>query len=52
MKIYLIWLIGVITWNFAVPNAAPIEYFVVAILLSFLNISLKKLLNNFYSAEK
>ena len=52
MKIYLIWLIGVIVWNFAVPNAAPIEDVVVAILLSFLNISLKKLLNNYYSAEK
>jgi|TARA_B110000037_G_scaffold190652_1_gene223693 hypothetical protein len=52
MKIYLIWLIGVIVWNFAVPNAAPIEDVIVAILLSFLNIGLKKLLNNYYSAEK
>ena len=44
MKIYLIWLIGVITWNFAVPNAAPIEDVVVAILLSFLSIGLKKII--------
>jgi|TARA_B110000263_G_scaffold97815_1_gene85454 hypothetical protein len=44
MKIYLIWLIGVITWNFAVPNAAPIEDVVVAILLSFLSIALKKII--------
>ena len=42
--IYLIWLIGVITWNFAVPNAAPIEDVVVAILLSFLSIALKKII--------
>ena len=42
MKIYLIWLIGVITWNFAVPDAAPIEDFLVAIFLSFLSIALKK----------
>ena len=52
MKIYLIWLIGVIVWNFAVPNAEPIEDVAVAILLSFLSIGLKKLLNNHYSAEK
>ena len=44
MKIYLIWLIGVITWNFAVPNATPIEDVVVAIALSFLSIGLKKII--------
>ena len=44
MKIYLIWLIGVITWNFTVPGAAPIEDVLVAILLSFLSIWLKKIL--------
>ena len=44
MKIYLIWLIGVIVWNFAVPNAAPIADVVVAILLSFLSIVLKKII--------
>ena len=44
MKIYLIWLISVILWNFAVPNAAPIEDVVVAILLSFLSIGLKKVI--------
>ena len=43
MNVYLIWLIGVIVWNFAVPNAAPIED-VVAILLSFLSIGLKKII--------
>ena len=44
MKIYLIWLISVIVWNFAVPNTAPIEAVVVAILLSFLSIGFKKII--------
>jgi len=42
MKVYIIWLIGVIAWNFGVPGAAPREDVVVAILLSFLSIGLKK----------
>ena len=44
MKIYIIWLIGVILWNFGFPNAQPIEDVIVAILLSFLSIGLKKYL--------
>jgi hypothetical protein len=44
MKVYIIWLIGVVLWNFGVPGAAPIEDVLVAILLSFLNIGLKKIL--------
>ena len=44
MKVYIVWLIGVILWNFAVPNAAPIEDVVVAIVLSFLSIGLKKII--------
>ena len=35
---------GVIIWNFAVPTAAPIADVLVAILLSFLSIGLKKIL--------
>ncbi len=42
MKIYLIWLIGVVIWNFGVPKASPLEDVIVAILLSFLTIVLKK----------
>jgi len=42
MKVYIIWLFGVIAWNFLVPSAAPIEDVIVAVLLSFLSISLKK----------
>ena len=52
MKIYLIWLIGVVIWNFAVPGATPIEDVLFAVLLSFLSIRLKKIQKNFYSSEK
>jgi len=44
MKIYTIWLIGVILWNFGFPHAAPIADVIAAILLSFLSIGLKKYL--------
>jgi len=44
MKIYIIWLIGVVIWNFGFPNALPIEDVVIAILLSFLSIGLKRYL--------
>ena len=42
MKIYIIWLIGVIIWNYGFPNASPLEDVVVAIILSFISIVLKK----------
>tara|TARA_B110000967_G_scaffold172441_1_gene183496 strand:- start:31 stop:213 length:183 start_codon:yes stop_codon:yes gene_type:complete len=48
MKIYLIWLMGVTTWNFTLPTATPIEDVLVAILLSFLTITLKKILKYFF----
>ena len=44
MKVYIIWLIGVVIWNFGFPNALPIEDVIVAIILSFLSIGLKKYL--------
>ena len=44
MKVYIIWLIGVIVWNFGFPNALPIYDVILAILLSFLSIGLKKYL--------
>jgi len=45
MKIYIIWLIGVIIWNFGVPDASPMEDVIVAIILSFLSLGLKKYTN-------
>ena len=45
MKIYIIWLISVIIWNFGVPDASPMEDVIVAIILSFLSLGLKKYTN-------
>tara|TARA_Y100001970_G_C13994682_1_gene730088 strand:- start:227 stop:367 length:141 start_codon:yes stop_codon:yes gene_type:complete len=42
MKIYIIWLFGVILWNFGVPDASPLEDVIVAIVLSLLTMALKK----------
>jgi len=42
MKVYITWLIGVILWNFGFPNATPTEDVIVAIILSFLSMGLKK----------
>ena len=44
MIIYIIWLIGVISWNFGFPGATPLEDVLVAIALSFLSMGLKKYL--------
>ena len=44
MKIYVIWLIVVIIWNFGFPSALPIEDVIAAILLSFLSMGLNKYL--------
>jgi len=35
MKIYLIWLFGVIVWNYGVPQATPLQDVLAAIALSF-----------------
>ena len=42
MKIYVFWLTSVIIWNFGFPNASPIADVIVAILLSFMSMGLKK----------
>jgi len=44
IKIYIIWLIGVIIWNFGFPNAIPLADVIAAILLSFLSLILNKYL--------
>ena len=44
MIIYIIWLIGIILWNFGVPDASPLEDVLVAVALSFLSMSLNKYL--------
>jgi len=42
MKIYIIWLAGVILWNFGFPKATPLEDVIVAVILSFVSVGLKK----------
>tara|TARA_B100001029_G_scaffold129749_1_gene108702 strand:+ start:427 stop:627 length:201 start_codon:yes stop_codon:yes gene_type:complete len=46
MKVFIIWLIGVILWNFGYPSASPIEDVVVAVILSFVSMYLKKFIKN------
>ena len=44
MMIYIIWLVGVIIWNYGFPQATPLEDVLVAVILSFFSILLKKYL--------
>ena len=44
MKIYIIWLIGIVIWNFGYPTAKPIEDVLAAVVLSFISIGLEKYL--------
>jgi hypothetical protein len=46
MKVFIIWLIGVILWNFGYPSASPIEDVIAAVVLSFISIYLKKIIKN------
>jgi|TARA_B100000242_G_C42794634_1_gene369689 hypothetical protein len=42
MKVFIIWLIGVILWNFGYPSASPFEDVIAAVVLSFISMYLKK----------
>ena len=44
MKIYLIWLIGIILLNYGYPEATPLMDVLAAIILSILSFGLKKYL--------
>jgi len=46
MKVFIIWLIGVILWNFGYPSASPLEDVIAAVILSFVSIYLKKFIKN------
>ena len=37
LKIFLIWLLLIVLWNFGFPNASPLFDVIMAILLSFLS---------------
>jgi len=41
-KIFLLWFVLVIIWNFGVPGARPIHDVLVAVVLSFLSTLLNK----------
>ena len=43
-KIYLIWLVGIIAWNYGFPQATPFIDVMATVALSFLSIGLKKYL--------
>ena len=43
-KIYLIWLVGIIAWNYALPQASPLLDVLAAVVLSFVSFALKKYL--------
>ena len=42
MKVYIIWLIGVVLWNFGYPDASPLLDVIAAIVLSLMSMGLKK----------
>ena len=42
MMVYIYWLIGVVIWNYGIPQASPLEDVIVAIILSYMSILLKK----------
>ena len=46
MKIYIIWLIGVVLWNFGYPSASPLEDVIAAVVLSFISMYLKKFIKD------
>jgi len=46
MKVFIIWLTGVIIWNFGYPTASPLEDVLAAIVLSIVSMYLKKFIKN------
>ena len=44
MKVYIIWLLGVVLWNFGYPDASPLLDVIAAIVLSLMSMGLKKYL--------
>tara|TARA_A100001388_G_scaffold173617_1_gene129810 strand:- start:272 stop:451 length:180 start_codon:yes stop_codon:yes gene_type:complete len=44
LKVYLIWFVGVVIWNFGFPNAKPIYDVLAAVLLSILSLQLNRII--------
>ena len=45
MKVYIIWFLGVVAWNFGFPNVPPIADVIAAVLLFFTSYRLKKVMD-------
>ena len=43
-KIYLIWLVGIVAWNYGFPKATPLLDVLAAVALTILSFGLKKYL--------
>ena len=52
MKIYIIWLFGVILWNFGFPNATPLQDVLVAVFLSIFFIIIQLLLSRYLQKSR
>ena len=44
MKVYIIWLLGVVLWNFGYPDASPLLDVIAAIVLSLMSMGLRNYL--------
>ena len=42
MKVFIIWLIGVIFWNYGYPTASPLEDVIAAIILALIGLATLK----------
>tara|TARA_B100001093_G_C25968170_1_gene652080 strand:- start:106 stop:285 length:180 start_codon:yes stop_codon:yes gene_type:complete len=45
MKVFIIWLVLVIAWNYGYPEASPLEDVIVAVVLSLASTLLKSIQN-------
>ena len=52
MKVYIIWLVGVVLWNYGYPSATPLEDVLAAIVLSFVSFGLKKIFKTLIIQKK
>jgi len=46
LKVYILWLIGVVIWNYGFPNVPPIADVIAAIVLSFISSQISLLISH------
>ena len=44
MKVFIIWLFGVVLWNFGYPSASPLEDVIAAVILYYISMFLKQVI--------